>query len=76
MFRSFKEIGSTTTRFGGAALQYRNSGAPLAVGGSAIWETRADKFCAGTDIPAGHCNVGDVFGSCTLLKFITHEASV
>jgi hypothetical protein len=76
LFRSYKEIGATTTRFGGAAFAYKQLGAPLAVSGSAVWETRDDKFCAGTDIPAKHCNVGDIFGSCTLLKFMTKECSM
>lgn len=76
MFRSYKEIGSTASRFGGAAFNYQKQGAPIAVSGSAIWETRDDKYCAGSGILPGKCNVGDILSNCTLLKFVTQELSI
>lgn len=57
-------------------MDYKAQGAPLAVSGSSVWETRDDKFCAGTLIPEKKCNVGDILGSCEILKFVTKECAL
>lgn len=68
---------SVIRRFGGAALEYKKEGAPLAVSGISLWDNRKMKECEGLPdgLITGKCELGPFFSCNGMLMFQEFEAS-